>query len=566
MSLMGVTPRQCAVCGDSPAKVHYGVLACFGCKGFFRRAVKEGRNKYACRFERNCEVTKFDRNSCRYCRFRKCLMVGMNPDFVRPDREEHHRSIESQHQNLLSKKKSVQRIDSKGNSSDPEHWTNFLNQQQRKLLNALSFLESESQSMGHGNYESVANFSLKSLIADRTLERTNQNPNSPPIKRSSIDSFISIDNSVLATDFLTGFVKLIEDELDRKISIEDKSAIISSTALHLNLCDMVAKLVSKGSLNYSEDLQRSLNINEIDSSVFARFNLLCELFKARSPSTYEYTILRGFLLTTADPCTLSNTFNDALLTMRENLQELLFKVIKLSRGKSSTQASTLLSSMLHFIYESREVSNHLRRCLVPLYPQDVSPADCRPFIRIFTDIINPEVFDPLLLVYRKMIPAIDAKYQNTCSGQQGLAPHSPPSLSPPSLHVTITQQQNVCNSSFTPYSPPIQKPITMMSQFAAPSNPCSSGQNQGMQQAPSTVSASAVSQPLLRPTTLGFPKLPLTITKSIEEMLKPPGMVEDPNILNRPLARDWADGIRLTPVFNRDVVAQFFPELSGAPF
>ena len=49
-----------------------------------------------------------------------------------------------------------------------------------------------------------------------------KNPNSPPIKRPSIDSFISIDNSVLATDFLTGFVKLIEDELDRKISIEDK--------------------------------------------------------------------------------------------------------------------------------------------------------------------------------------------------------------------------------------------------------------------------------------------------------------------------------------------------------
>ena len=109
----------------------------------------------------------------------------------------------------------------------------------------------------------------------------------------------------------------------------------------------------------------------------------------------------------------------------------------------------------------------------------------------------------------------------------------------------------------------------MASAMAADSNPCSSGQqNQGMQQAPSSVVSASVAshQPLLRPTNLGFPKLPLTITKSIEEMLKPPGMAEDPNILNRPLARDWADGIRLTPVFNRDVVAQFFPELSGAPF
>ena len=71
-----------------------------------------------------------------------------------------------------------------------------------------------------------------------------------------------------------------------------------------------------------------------------------------------------FIVPILDPCTLSNTFNDALLTMRENLQELLFKVIKLSRGKSSTQASTLLSSMLHFIYESRvRILNVLQLCL-----------------------------------------------------------------------------------------------------------------------------------------------------------------------------------------------------------
>ena len=63
----------------------------------------------------------------------RCLQKFQELVFIHEfwDREEHHRSIESQHQNLLSKKKSVQRIDSKGNSSDPEHWTNFLNQQQR---------------------------------------------------------------------------------------------------------------------------------------------------------------------------------------------------------------------------------------------------------------------------------------------------------------------------------------------------------------------------------------------------------------------------------------------------
>ncbi|RCN50448.1 zinc finger, C4 type [Ancylostoma caninum] len=58
--------RKCAVCGDYPAKIHYGVLACFGCKGFFRRAVKDGRNKYVCRFDKNCEVTKCCKTCCSY--------------------------------------------------------------------------------------------------------------------------------------------------------------------------------------------------------------------------------------------------------------------------------------------------------------------------------------------------------------------------------------------------------------------------------------------------------------------------------------------------------------------
>ncbi|CAD6187472.1 unnamed protein product [Caenorhabditis auriculariae] len=76
----------CSVCCDEASGRHYGVVACFGCKGFFRRTVRAGKN-YVCRYEQKCRIDKAGRNVCRSCRFQKCLEVGMEPDAIRPDRD-----------------------------------------------------------------------------------------------------------------------------------------------------------------------------------------------------------------------------------------------------------------------------------------------------------------------------------------------------------------------------------------------------------------------------------------------------------------------------------------------
>lgn len=71
------SPSQlCAVCGDTAACQHYGVRTCEGCKGFFKRTVQKG-SKYVCLAEKACPVDKRRRNRCQFCRFQKCLMVGM---------------------------------------------------------------------------------------------------------------------------------------------------------------------------------------------------------------------------------------------------------------------------------------------------------------------------------------------------------------------------------------------------------------------------------------------------------------------------------------------------------
>ncbi|XP_060110179.1 peroxisome proliferator-activated receptor alpha isoform X2 [Heteronotia binoei] len=72
---------ECRICGDKASGYHYGVHACEGCKGFFRRTI---RLKLAYdRCDRGCKIQKKNRNKCQYCRFQKCLSVGMSHNAIR---------------------------------------------------------------------------------------------------------------------------------------------------------------------------------------------------------------------------------------------------------------------------------------------------------------------------------------------------------------------------------------------------------------------------------------------------------------------------------------------------
>lgn len=107
------------VCSDRASGFHYGVLACEGCKGFFKRVCKEKpKNKFDtdtctlapeysefpessssqsnnsnqsinsaakrhCVFGGNCEINVRTRNRCQYCRIQKCIELGMSKDGIK---------------------------------------------------------------------------------------------------------------------------------------------------------------------------------------------------------------------------------------------------------------------------------------------------------------------------------------------------------------------------------------------------------------------------------------------------------------------------------------------------
>ncbi|XP_077624583.1 steroidogenic factor 1 [Crocuta crocuta] len=84
--------RTCLICGDRATGLHYGIISCEGCKGFFKRSICNKRrtvqnNKhYTCTESQSCKIDKTQRKRCPFCRFQKCLTVGMRLEAVRADR------------------------------------------------------------------------------------------------------------------------------------------------------------------------------------------------------------------------------------------------------------------------------------------------------------------------------------------------------------------------------------------------------------------------------------------------------------------------------------------------
>lgn len=88
----------CRICGDKASGFHYGANTCEACKGFFRRSIVRGQKnedfEYRCINEKRCLLTAGKLRLCAYCRYQKCLAVGMSKGAIKQGRYTHARRTE----------------------------------------------------------------------------------------------------------------------------------------------------------------------------------------------------------------------------------------------------------------------------------------------------------------------------------------------------------------------------------------------------------------------------------------------------------------------------------------
>jgi hypothetical protein len=100
--------KNCFVCGEVSKSGEdfvrsYGGVACCSCRAYFRRATHRSKERrMICKKDKKCNVMLQNRQSCKKCRYDKCLESGMDPNLVLSEEQKRVRF-----RKLLSKKKEM---------------------------------------------------------------------------------------------------------------------------------------------------------------------------------------------------------------------------------------------------------------------------------------------------------------------------------------------------------------------------------------------------------------------------------------------------------------------------
>uniref|UniRef100_A0A336N2E5 CSON009267 protein n=1 Tax=Culicoides sonorensis TaxID=179676 RepID=A0A336N2E5_CULSO len=209
-------PLVCMICEDKATGLHYGIITCEGCKGFFKRTV-QNRRVYTCVADGTCEITKAQRNRCQYCRFKKCIEQGMVLQAVREDRMPGGRNsgaVYNLYKVKYKKHKKAQK------------------QQQNNVGTTGNNQKMQSQSPNNANNK---NMFLTSQSPQQQQQQQQQQQHQSPIKTESINLPSHLVNGTILKTALTNPAEIVHlrHRLDNAVSSSKDRSIPFDHAVNM---------------------------------------------------------------------------------------------------------------------------------------------------------------------------------------------------------------------------------------------------------------------------------------------------------------------------------------------
>uniref|UniRef100_A0A8C5H8R7 Peroxisome proliferator-activated receptor beta n=1 Tax=Gouania willdenowi TaxID=441366 RepID=A0A8C5H8R7_GOUWI len=366
---------ECKVCGDKASGFHYGVHACEGCKGFFRRTVRMKLEYDRC--ERSCKIQKKNRNKCQYCRFQKCLALGMSHDAIR-----YGRMPEAERKKLVAGLIAEELNVSKPGGSDLKTLAKQVN---TAYLKNLSMTKKRARSILTGKTSSTSPFVIYDMDtlwkAESGLVWSQLVPSAPLTKEIGVHVFYRCQCTTVETvRELTEFAKCIPGFVD--LFLNDQVTLLKY-GVHEAIFAMLPSLMNKDGLlvangkgfvtreflrslrkPFSEIMEpkfefavkfNALELDDSDLALFVAAIILCGdrpgLMNVKQVEQSQDSILQALDLHLQANHSDSAYLFPKLLQKMADLRQLVTENAQLVQKIKKTESETSLHPLLQEIYK-----------------------------------------------------------------------------------------------------------------------------------------------------------------------------------------------------------------------
>jgi len=223
----------CHVCGDvANDHIHYGAIACYSCRAFFRRGVSSSV-QFFCSQSNDCKIDKTTRKHCQACRFKKCFDIGMKATWVMTDQDKEEKKRKSLHRKLMAPlvDKEVLRVHTKTSYEERMRNERIQSRVAKKRSRLESKEDRDSQPDGIDGAPEIEDAEFEpSLSPPIPLSPTESLPPMPPLKKIRSDSEAMPPPSMyLASQALLYYEKPEAMDLDLKAEKPENDVQVMGT-------------------------------------------------------------------------------------------------------------------------------------------------------------------------------------------------------------------------------------------------------------------------------------------------------------------------------------------------